>query len=60
MLWAVVQVGHQKIQELQLIENQTRTLILLGSLLVMGIFVAVVSTWRAVYRYMRLSLDELY
>ncbi len=60
MLWAVVQVGHQKIQELQLIENQTRTFILLGSLLVMGIFVAVVSTWRAVYRYMRLSLDELY
>ncbi|HQQ97576.1 MAG TPA: permease-like cell division protein FtsX [Cyclobacteriaceae bacterium] len=60
MLWTVVQVGHQKIQELQLIENQTRTLILLGSLLVMGIFVAVVSTWRAVYRYMRLSLDELY
>lgn len=60
LLWAVVRVGHQKIEELQLIENQTRTLILLGSLLVMGIFVAVVSTWRAVYRYMRLSLDELY
>lgn len=60
MLWAVVRIGHQKIEELQLIENQSRVLVLLGSLLLMGIFVAVVSTWRAVYRYMRLSLDELY
>jgi cell division transport system permease protein len=60
LLWGVVQLGHQKIEELQLIENKSRVLILLGSLLAMGIFVAVVSTWRAVYRYMRLSLDELY
>ena len=46
--------------ELQMIENRERMFILLASLLAMGIFVAVISTWRAVHKYLKLSLDELY
>lgn len=59
-LLAVVQVGHRKVEELQMIGNQERMIILLASLLAIGIFVAVVSTWRSVQRYLKLSLDELY
>ncbi len=46
--------------ELQMIENRERILTLLASLVAMGIFVAVLSTWRAVHKYLKLSLDELY
>ena len=60
LLWGVLQVGHRKIEELQMLQNQERILILLASLLALGIFVAVISTWRAVEKYLRLSLDELY
>jgi cell division transport system permease protein len=60
MIWAVVQLGHRRIAELSIIENRERMLILLASLLALGIFVAVISTWRAVQKYLRLSLDELY
>ncbi len=60
LLWAVIQYGNHKIEELKLVENKDRILVLLGSLLALGIFVAVISTWRAVHKYMKLSLDELY
>lgn len=60
LLWGLIRYGHNRIEELRLLENQTRLLILLASLLGLGIFVAAVSTWRAVHRYLRLSLDELY
>ena len=60
LLWSVIQVGHARIEELYLVENQERILMLLASLLALGIFVAVISTWRAVHKYLKLSLDELY
>ncbi|CAN5316167.1 permease-like cell division protein FtsX [soil metagenome] len=46
--------------DLEMIENRERILTLLASLVAMGIFVAVLSTWRAVHKYLKLSLDELY
>lgn len=49
-----------KIEELSLIQNNERLLMLIGALLVLGIIVAVVSTFRAVNKYLKLSLDELY
>ncbi len=60
MLWGIMHLGKQRIEELNLIENRERILILLASLLALGIFVAVISTWRAVHKYLKLSLDELY
>lgn len=60
MLWGIVRYGHSRIEDLQLVENKDRLLILLACLLGTGIFVAVVSTWRAVHKYLKLSLDELY
>ncbi len=60
LLLAVMRLGNRKIEELQLIENHERIAVLLVSLLAIGIFVAVISTWRAVQKYLKLSLDELY
>ncbi len=60
MLYGLIRYGHSKIEDLQLLQNENRILILLASLLALGIFVAAVSTWRAVSKYLKLSLDELY
>lgn len=60
MLWALIRYGNTRVEELRLLENQDRLLTLLASLLGVGIFVAAVSTWRAVNKYLKLSLDDLY
>lgn len=49
-----------RIAELKLIQNNDRLLLLMASLLILGIIVAVVSSYRAVSKYLKLSLDELY
>lgn len=56
----MVYFANQRIESLQLIQNKSRMTALLGSLILMGIFVAVLSTYRAVNKYLKLSLDELY
>ncbi len=60
MLWALIRYGDNRVEELRLLQNQDRLLILLACLFGLGIFVAAVSTWRAVNKYLKLSLDELY
>lgn len=49
-----------RIDDLQLIQNNNRLLLLFAALLVIGMVVAVLSTYRAVNKYLKLSLDELY
>jgi cell division transport system permease protein len=60
LITALVYVATERIEALQLIQNRSRMTTLLGSLILMGIFVAVLSTYRAVNKYLKLSLDELY
>lgn len=60
LLVAVINFGNQRIEELQLIQNNERLVILMASLLVLGMLVALLSTYRAVRKYLQLSLDELY
>jgi len=60
LLWFIVRFGTDKIPELKLIEDLSRFFILLCGLFGMGIVVSVISTWRAVLKYLGLSLDELY
>ena len=50
----------KKIEDLSLIQNNDRLMILFGAMVLMGILVAVASTYRAVSKYLKLSLDELY
>lgn len=60
LLVATISFANKRVDDLDLIQNTNRIIILLGSLLILGIVVAVLSTYRAVRKYLRLSLDELY
>ena len=64
LLLLALKLAYNRLEEfkadLEMIENRERILTLLASLVAMGIFVAVLSTWRAVHKYLKLSLDELY
>lgn len=60
LLIGLLTVATKKIEDLSLIQNNERLLLLLGALIILGILVAVSSTYRAVSKYLKLSLDELY
>jgi cell division transport system permease protein len=60
LLIGLVSFANKRIEDLSLIQNSDRITLLLGCLLILGIFVATASTYRAVSKYLRLSLDELY
>lgn len=60
LLIALIYATNKRVEELALIQNNTRLAALIGSLVVIGIFVAVLSTYSAVSKYLKLSLDELY
>ncbi|MEK6783436.1 MAG: permease-like cell division protein FtsX [Bacteroidota bacterium] len=60
MLIAVLSYANKRIEDLSLIQNTHRIGLLLGVLSLLGVVVAFASTFRAVRKYLRLSLDELY
>lgn len=60
LLLGLISLATKRISELALIQNNDRLLLLIASLLIMGVLVAVASTYRAVAKYLNLSLDELY
>lgn len=60
LLYSLVSFATQRIADLDLIQNTSRLYLLGGSLLILGMVVAVTSTYRAVAKYLRLSLDELF
>jgi cell division transport system permease protein len=60
LLISLLTLATKKIEDLSLIQNNERLLLLLGALIILGILVAVSSTYRAVSKYLKLSLDELY
>jgi cell division transport system permease protein len=59
-LFAMISFATKRIEDLNLIQNNDRLFLLAGSLLLIGMIVAVASTYRAVAKYLGLSLDELY
>lgn len=52
--------AYKSIQELELLKDQTMTLMLIGVLILAGILLSFFSTIRAARKYMNRSLDELY
>ena len=60
MLIAVLSFANKRIEDLSLIQNTNRIALLFGALTLLGILVAFASTFRAVRKYLKLSLDELY
>lgn len=60
IIWAVSDYARRKIADLQVLHDKERFLMLLAILLVIGVLVAVLSTFFSIRKYLRMSLDELY
>lgn len=60
LLVLLLSFATKRVEDLELIQNNNRLMLLLGSLLLIGMVVAILSTYRAVSKYLKLSLDELY
>lgn len=60
IVYLALQYGVSEIKELKIILQSENIFILLGALPVTGAILALISTYRAVKKYLKLSLDELY
>lgn len=59
-LYGLIVYGNSRIENLDELQNQTDIMLLFGGLLILGTLVGYLSTFRAVKKYLKLSLDELY
>lgn len=60
IMWTLSDYARREISDLNLLHQQDQFYVLLGTLLVLGIIVAVVSTIFSIRKYLKMSLDELY
>lgn len=60
IIWLVSDYAQNKIADLRILHDQEQFLTLLGVLLVIGVLVAVLSTFFSIRKYLRMSLEELY
>lgn len=60
LLYALMQYAYMEIAELKLLQNEEQTYILMGALVVIGGVIGFLSSYRAVRKYLGMSLDELY
>ncbi len=60
LLFAIIQYAQQQVDDLSQLQSTEELIILLVSLLVLGGLVGFISTYRAVKKYLRMSLDQLY
>lgn len=59
-LGSIMMYLNQRIEDLEQLQDTKNLAILFTSLIVLGMVVGYLSTWRAVRKYLKLSLDELY
>ncbi|WP_017730826.1 cell division protein FtsX [Nafulsella turpanensis] len=59
-LYLVLSWTYTKLEDLRLLADEEKMLILFGSLIVAGIIISYFSTRRAINKYLKMSLDELY
>ncbi len=60
IIWLLSDYAQNKVADLKVLHNQEQFLILLAVLLLIGILVAVLSTFFSIRKYLRMSLEELY
>lgn len=59
-IWAMVNYANRNIEDLALIQNKDRMITLSICLVFVGMLVAVTSSYFAIRKYLKMSLDELY
>ncbi|MBG8555367.1 MULTISPECIES: cell division protein FtsX [Hymenobacter] len=60
LLLALLQYAYLRVEELRLLRDERLLAVLLVFLVALGSFIGFISSFRAVRKYLRLSLDELY
>jgi len=60
ILYGLLNYANLKFSELQSLQNTKEIMALFGAILILGIIIGSLSTYRAVNKYLRMSLDELY
>lgn len=60
LLFALLHYAYTEIKYLKDLKETESTLIILGSLLIGGAIIGFFSSWKAVTKYLKMSLDELY
>lgn len=60
LLFILMQYAYYEVNELRLLRNNEQTIILMISLILIGCIIGFLSSYRAVKKYLRMSLDELY
>jgi cell division transport system permease protein len=59
-LWLVMQFAESQLPELKSLHDTTLIVILMGSLLLLGIIISLLSTHRSVLKYLKMHVDDLY
>lgn len=60
MLYALLRVANERVPELASLQDQNMILAIFGGLLILGALIGLISTYRAISKYLNMSLDELY
>lgn len=60
LMWILTDYARTRITDLNLLHREDQFFILLGTLLLLGMLVAVLSTFFAIRKYLKMSLDQLY
>lgn len=60
LLYLLMHFANERIEDLAALQETDKILILFASLLLIGAFIGFSSTFRAINKYLKLSLDELY
>lgn len=60
LLGGMLQYAYSKVQELSLLRELNSIFLVLGGLVILGIFIGLLSSYKAVNKYIKMSLDELY
>ncbi len=60
MLYLLLRVANDRIPQLTSLQDETMVLAIFGSLLILGALIGFISTFRAINKYLNMSLDELY
>lgn len=60
LIFGLMHYAYNEITELQLLRNDEQTYILMGAMVILGMIIGFMSSYRAVRKYLGMSLDELY
>ena len=59
-LWLVMSFANAQLTELKQLADPMLLSILMGSMILLGIFISVISTHRSVIKYLKMHIDDLY